>query len=105
LCAELNQWPTAESAQTQTAATIRQHRTKQKQRKGHQLRSFIFTPAFLKISVDLQTTFAAEMRRAEGQWLEEQLDMVKSRYVPSRNANADSFEDRGPAFSATGDIC
>jgi hypothetical protein len=34
---------------------------------------------FLKISVDLQTEFAAETHRAEGQWLEEQLSMVKLR--------------------------
>jgi hypothetical protein len=40
---------------------------------------FIFKREFLKISVDLQSTFAAETRRAEGQWLKEQLNVVKLR--------------------------
>lgn len=33
----------------------------------------------MKTSVDLQTAFAAETRLAEGQWLEEQLNVVKLR--------------------------
>jgi hypothetical protein len=33
----------------------------------------------LKISVDLQTAFAADTHLAEGQWLKEQLNMVKLR--------------------------
>jgi hypothetical protein len=39
----------------------------------------LFTPRheLLKVSVDLQTAFAAETNRAEGQWLEEQLNVVK----------------------------
>jgi hypothetical protein len=32
-----------------------------------------------KISVDLQTTFAAETHLAEGQWLKEQLNVLKLR--------------------------
>jgi hypothetical protein len=38
---------------------------------------FIFKPEFLKIFLDLQISFGAETRRAEGQWLEEQQKMVK----------------------------
>jgi hypothetical protein len=33
----------------------------------------------LKISIDLQTAFAAETHLAEGQWLKEQLNVVKLR--------------------------
>jgi hypothetical protein len=33
----------------------------------------------LKISVDLQTEFAADTHLAEGQWLKEQLNVVKLR--------------------------
>jgi hypothetical protein len=33
----------------------------------------------IKISVDLQTAFAAETHLAEGQWLKEQLSMAKLR--------------------------
>jgi hypothetical protein len=42
---------------------------------------FIFKPAFLKIglSVDLQTALTAGTRRAEGQWLQQQLNAVKLR--------------------------
>jgi hypothetical protein len=72
LRAELNsQWPVTKSARIHTTA-IRQHRTKQtktttKQRKIDQPR--LFTPKYdlLKISVDLQTAFAAETHLAEGQ--------------------------------------
>jgi hypothetical protein len=38
---------------------------------------FIFIPEFLIISVYLQTAFAAGTHRAEGQWLEDQQNMVK----------------------------
>jgi hypothetical protein len=84
LRAELNsQWPVTESARIQTTA-IRQHRTKQtktttKERKMDQLRLFTLKHDSLKISVDLQTAFAAETHLAEGQWLKEQLNMVKLR--------------------------
>jgi hypothetical protein len=62
----------------QTAA-LRQHRTKQttKQRKMDQPRLFTLKHDLLKISVDLQTIFEAETHRAEGQWLKEQLNVVK----------------------------
>jgi hypothetical protein len=56
---------------------------------------FIFIPEFLKISVDLQTAFAAETRRAEGA-----TEQGKVMYVPSRNMNADYFEGRGATFRA-----
>jgi hypothetical protein len=36
-------------------------------------------PTILKISVDLQTAFAADTHLAEGQWLKEQLNVVKLR--------------------------
>jgi hypothetical protein len=44
-----------------------------------QLRLFTLQHDLLKISVDLQTAFAAETHRAEGQWLKEQLDLSKLR--------------------------
>jgi hypothetical protein len=37
----------------------------------------MFQPEFLKISVDLQPEFAEETHLAEGQWMEEQLNVVK----------------------------
>jgi hypothetical protein len=76
-----------ESARIQTTA-IRQHRTKTtktttkettKQRKMDQLRLFKLKYDLLKISVDLQTAFAAETHLTEGQWLKEQLNVVKLR--------------------------
>jgi hypothetical protein len=48
-----------------------------KQRKMNQLRLFKLKHDLLKISTDLQTTFAAEL--AKGQWLKEQLKLVKLR--------------------------
>jgi hypothetical protein len=89
-----SQWPLTESARTQTTA-IRQHRTKQttKERKMDQLRHFTLKYDLLKISVDLQTAFAAETHLAEGR--------VKVTYVSSRNTSADCFQDRGAMFSAT----
>jgi hypothetical protein len=50
-----------------------------KQRKLDQLRLFKLRHDLLKISVDLQTAFAAETHLAEGQWLKEQLKVVKLR--------------------------
>jgi hypothetical protein len=41
-------------------------------KKSNQLTLFTFESEYLKISVDLQTAFAAETGRAEEQWLEEQ---------------------------------
>jgi hypothetical protein len=69
-----------QSARIQTTA-IRQHRTKQttKQRKMDQLRLFKLKHDLLKISVDLQTAFAADIHLAEGQWLKEQLNVAKLR--------------------------
>jgi hypothetical protein len=61
----------------------------------NQLRLFKLKHDLLKISVDLQTAFAEDTHLAEGQWLKEQLNMVKLRYVPSRNTNADCFQNRG----------
>jgi hypothetical protein len=44
-----------------------------------QLRLFKLKHDLLKISVDLQTAFAADTHLAEGQWLKEQLNVVKLR--------------------------
>jgi hypothetical protein len=41
----------------------------------------------IKISVYLQTAFAAQARLGQGQWVLEQLNVVKPSYVPSRNTN------------------
>jgi hypothetical protein len=57
---------------------MRQHRTKHTQkRKTDQLRLFTFKHELLKISLRLQTAFAAETHLAEGQWLEEYVNMAK----------------------------
>jgi hypothetical protein len=61
------------------------------------LRLFTLKYDLLKIYVYLQTAFAAETRLAEGQLLKER---VKIPYVPSRNTNADCFQNRGAMFSA-----
>jgi hypothetical protein len=55
---------------------------KLKTKKISQLRLFIFKREFLKISVDLQTAFAAEARRAQGQRLEEEMNIVKLHRLP-----------------------
>jgi hypothetical protein len=44
-----------------------------------QLRLFKLKHDLLKISLDLQTAFAADRHLAAGQWLKEQLNMVKLR--------------------------
>jgi hypothetical protein len=44
-----------------------------------QLRLFKLKHTTLKMSVDLQTAFAANTHLAEGQWLKEQLNVVKLR--------------------------
>jgi hypothetical protein len=84
LRAERNsQWPITESARIQTA--IRQHMTKLHKRGNKtkkemdHLRLFTFKYDLLKISVDLQTAFAVKTRLAEGQWLKEQLNVLKLR--------------------------
>jgi hypothetical protein len=79
--------PITDSERIQT--TIRQHRTKnknrqqkkktRKQRKVNQLRLFKLKRDLLKISIDLQTALAADTHLAEGQWLKEQLKVVKLR--------------------------
>jgi hypothetical protein len=60
-----------------TKQTKRKETTKQ--RKMVQLRLLKLKHDLLKISVDLQTAFAAETHLAEGQWLKEQLKVVKLR--------------------------
>jgi hypothetical protein len=46
-----------------------------------QLTLFTFKPEYLNISVGLHTALAAETHRAEGQWLKEQLNVVKLRML------------------------
>jgi hypothetical protein len=70
----------------------------------YKLKLFTLKLYLLKISVYLHTTFAAETHLTEGQWLKEQLNVIKLRYVPSRKTNAVCFEDRGAIFSARKDI-
>jgi hypothetical protein len=53
--------------------------TKKNTNKIDQLKLLTFKREFLKISVELQTTFKPEARLAEEQWLKEQLNMVKLR--------------------------
>jgi hypothetical protein len=50
-----------------------------KQRNMDHIRLFKLKHDLLKISVDLQTAFAADTHLAEGQWLKEQLNVVKFR--------------------------
>jgi hypothetical protein len=59
---------------TQDKTTKRKTR---KQRKVNQLRLFKLKHDLLKISIDLQTALAADTHLAEGQWLTEQLNLVK----------------------------
>jgi hypothetical protein len=64
-----------------------------------QLRFFALELELLKISLYLQTVFAAERRLAEGG-----SERGKVTYVPSRNTNAYCFQDRGAIFIASIDI-
>jgi hypothetical protein len=50
----------------------------EKRRKMDQVRPFMFKHECLKISVDLQNILVAEIYLAAGQWLEKQLNVVKS---------------------------
>jgi hypothetical protein len=70
-----------------------------KQRKKDQLRLFKLKPDLLKISVDLQTAFAADTHHVEGA-----TERGKVTYVPSGKKNADCFQDRGAIFNAIKDI-
>jgi hypothetical protein len=58
---------------------IQRNKQKKKERKGNQLRLFKLRRGLLKISINLQTAFAADTHLAEGQWLKEQLNVVKLR--------------------------
>lgn len=82
--AELSsQWPITDSASIQATIEIRQRRTKRtktnkrKQGKMNELRHFTLKHELLKILVYLQMLFAAETHWAVGQWLKEQLNLVK----------------------------
>jgi hypothetical protein len=71
-----SKWLIAELTLTQRTKDIRKHRTRET-KKSYQLILLIFKFEFLNISVDLQTAFAAETRRTEGQWLAEQQKVIK----------------------------
>jgi hypothetical protein len=66
------------STNTNNSSKTTQDKTKtNEQRISDQLSLFTFKPEFLKISVDLQTAFAAETHLAEGKCPEKQLSVVK----------------------------
>jgi hypothetical protein len=70
-----------QSARIQTAAAIRQHRKKHttNNKNKNEFRLLILNQDFLKMSLSLQTAFAVEIHLADGQWLEEQVNMLKLR--------------------------
>jgi hypothetical protein len=72
--------------------------TTTKQREMDQLRPFTLKHDLVKISVDLQTAFAADTHPAE-----RATESGKVMYVLSRNTNDDCFKDRGVIFSAIKD--
>jgi hypothetical protein len=57
--------------------TTQDKTTTTNERKMDRLNIFTLKHELLKISVHLQTEFAAETHPAEGQWLKEQLNVVK----------------------------
>jgi hypothetical protein len=67
------------STNTNNSNKTTQGKETTKQRKMDQLRLFTLKYDVLKIYVDLQTAFAADTHLAEGQWLKEQLKVVKLR--------------------------
>jgi hypothetical protein len=87
---------TNKSNKTTEDKTNKNKKTRTKQRKMDQLRRFKLKHDLLKISLDLQTAFAADTHLAEGT-----IERGKITYVPSRNTNAGCLQDRGALFSAT----
>jgi hypothetical protein len=94
------------NGQLQTAAAIRQHKTKkkkqqkkqqQKRREMDQLRLFTLRHELLNISLCLDTEFVEVTHIADEQWLKDQLN-VKLLRVPRRNIHADCFEVIGTEF-------
>jgi hypothetical protein len=62
--------------ETATTTTIKQEQRQNKQTKViESVKVFAFKCKFMKISVNLQIALAAEVCLAEGQWLEEQLNV------------------------------
>jgi hypothetical protein len=55
------------------------NKKQQKQSKMNHFQLLTLKHEFLKISISLQTAFAAETHVAEVQWPEEQVNMLKSR--------------------------
>jgi hypothetical protein len=58
----------------------------------NQIRLLTLKQEFVKICVSIHTAFTVETHLAEGQWLEEQVNILKLTNVPSRNLKADYFE-------------
>jgi hypothetical protein len=68
------------STNTNNSSKTAQDKTnKQTNKKVVQLRPFKLKHDLLKISIDVQTALAADTHLAEGQWLKEQLNVVKLR--------------------------
>jgi hypothetical protein len=74
-----------------TQVKTNKNENNKKQRKMDQLRLLKLKHDFLKMSIDLQTAFAADTHLAEGPWLKEQLNVVKLRMF--RVGTADYFQD------------
>jgi hypothetical protein len=69
------------------------------------IRIFKLKDDLLKISVDLQTAFAADTHLAEGQWLKEQLNVVKLRMFRVGTRMQTVSRAYAALFSATKGIC
>jgi hypothetical protein len=85
------------STNTNNSNKTTQNKTNKKRtiRKIDQPRRFKLKHDLLKISVDLQTAFAADAHLAEGA-----TEGGKVTYVLSRNTNADCFQNRGAIIKA-----
>jgi hypothetical protein len=94
---------TNNSNKTTQNKTKKKHQKQVKRDKNGPGKAFELKHDLLKISVDLQTAFAADTHLAEGQWLKEQLNMVKLRMfrVGTRMPTVSRTE---AVFSATKDI-
>jgi hypothetical protein len=94
---------TANGHTVSTSTNNRNKTTKKKQRKMDQLRLFKVKHDSLKIYEDLQTAFAADTHLAEGQWLKEQLNVVKLRMFQVGTRMPTVSRTEGAMFSATKD--
>jgi hypothetical protein len=67
------------STNTNNSNKTTQGKIKKETKNNGQLRLFKLKHDLLKIYIDLQIAFAADTHLAEGQWLKEQLKVVKLR--------------------------